>query len=45
MAGQSKIYKTLGIKPVIKAHANPTAMGGNNLSSFVKYAMEDASLD
>ena len=45
MAGQSKIYKTLGIKPVINAHGHPTAIGGNNPSRIVKEAMEDASLD
>ena len=45
MAGRSKIYKDLGIKPVINAHGHPTAIGGNNPSEVVKAAMEDASLD
>ncbi|PZC44874.1 MAG: L-seryl-tRNA(Ser) seleniumtransferase [Chloroflexi bacterium] len=45
MAGRSKIYKDLGIKPVINAHGHPTAIGGNNPSKVVKAAMEDASLD
>ena len=45
MAGRSKIYKDLGIEPVINAHGHPTAIGGNNPSKVVKEAMEDASLD
>ena len=45
MAGRSKIYKDLGIEPVINAHGHPTAIGGNNPSRIVKEAMEDASLD
>ena len=45
MAGRSKIYKDLGIKPIINAHGHPTDIGGNNPSKVVKEAMEDASLD
>lgn len=45
MAGRSRIYKDLGIKPVINAHGHPTAIGGNNPSAIVTAAMEDASLD
>lgn len=45
MTGRSKIYKDLGIKPVINAHGHPTAIGGNNPSKIVKEAMEDSSLD